>query len=342
MALTVISTFSGGGGSSEGYRMAGYQVLAAVEQVQTARDTYAANHPDTHLLAADVRDLSAADLLDATGLERGELDLFDGSPPCQAFSTAGPGSKGWNTGKALHDDGSVRSGSQEMFLEFARLLDGLRPRAFVAENVPALAEGRAAGLYNAFMAALAAPGYRVRAYILDASRLGVPQRRRRLFITGVREDLGLSPPIPAPLPGPRPSMCAALDLDPQDLLLMHRVAPGGKLSAWPVTRPSPTITADGVANVSRGQHGLRTSRPRPASDPETGNSLLGPGVKAPNSGQLTLAEVRILCGFPPGYVLAGSHAERWRRLGNAVPPPMTAAVARAMADEVLSPGTVLA
>lgn len=87
--LRVASTFSGGGGSCTGYRMAGYRVVYANEFIPAAQETYKANHPDSFLDTRDIRTVSAADVLKATGLSEGELDLFDGSPPCSAFSTAG-------------------------------------------------------------------------------------------------------------------------------------------------------------------------------------------------------------------------------------------------------------
>jgi DNA (cytosine-5)-methyltransferase 1 len=85
----VASTFSGGGGSCTGYRMAGYDVVYANEFIASARDTYKANNPNSFLDSRDIREVSAKSILDAVNLEVGELDLFDGSPPCSAFSTAG-------------------------------------------------------------------------------------------------------------------------------------------------------------------------------------------------------------------------------------------------------------
>src|SRR5690606_15973106 len=86
--FTAASTFSGCGGSSLGYRMAGFRVLYANEFVEAARETYRANAADyTFLDDRDIRQVKSSDVLDAMGLEPGQLDLLDGSPPCASFST---------------------------------------------------------------------------------------------------------------------------------------------------------------------------------------------------------------------------------------------------------------
>jgi DNA (cytosine-5)-methyltransferase 1 len=195
--LNVASAFAGGGGSSTGYRMAGYRVLAAVEFVPAACETYEANmSATTQLLRRDVRGLDASELLDACGLDVGELDVLDGSPPCEPFSMAGRRDRTWNR---VNEYSGQRQRSDDLFYEFARLVDGVRPRVFAAENVAGLARGRARGYFKRIMAALRACGYRVAARTLDAAWLGVPQFRQRIIIIGVRDDLAGEPAFPAPL-----------------------------------------------------------------------------------------------------------------------------------------------
>jgi hypothetical protein len=93
--FTVASTFAGAGGSSTGYRMAGFKVGWASEFVPIAQESYRANmDAATTLDGRDVKLVKAEDILKALGIEQGELDVFDGSPPCQAFSTAGKRAKG--------------------------------------------------------------------------------------------------------------------------------------------------------------------------------------------------------------------------------------------------------
>jgi DNA (cytosine-5)-methyltransferase 1 len=196
--LNVVSTFSGCGGSSTGYRWAGYRVLAAVEFVPAAQESYALNMADrTQLLRQDVRDTTGRQILDAAGLDVGELDLFDGSPPCEPFSSAGKRDKTWREEQSYSGQ---RQRTDDLFFEYARLVDEIRPKVFVAENVEGLVRGRAKGYFLRILAHLRTLGYRVQARVLDAQWLGVPQVRKRLIFVGVREDLGLEPVFPAPLP----------------------------------------------------------------------------------------------------------------------------------------------
>jgi DNA (cytosine-5)-methyltransferase 1 len=159
--LNVASIFCGGGGSSTGYRMAGYRVLAACEFAPEAQDTYTADAaPYTTLLRKDMRELTAAELLDAIGLERGQLDVLDGSPPCEPFSTAGLRDRKW--GQEVSYSGQVQR-TDDLFFEYARLIEGVQPRAFVAEIVAGLVAGRAKGYFRQIHARLRECGYRVEA-----------------------------------------------------------------------------------------------------------------------------------------------------------------------------------
>jgi DNA (cytosine-5)-methyltransferase 1 len=196
--LTVASTFSGAGGSCMGYKLAGFDVLWANEFVEAARACYSANLPSTHLDPHDIRTVQPRDVLEATGLAVGELDLLDGSPPCQSFSTAGRREKNWGKVTA-HGDGSTQR-SDDLFDEYCRLVEGLKPRAFVAENVAGLVRGVSKGYYRGVVERLRAAGYVVAARLVDAQWCGVPQRRVRVIIQGMRADLGIAPAHPAPLP----------------------------------------------------------------------------------------------------------------------------------------------
>lgn len=194
----VASTFSGCGGSCLGYRMAGFKVVWANEFVPAAQESYKANaDPDCTLDQRDIKLVQPEEILAATGLAVGELDLFDGSPPCQAFSTAGKRAKGW--GKDKHYEHGARQKNETLFDEYIRLLRGLRPKVFVAENVSGLVKGVAKGYFLEILAALKASGYRVACRVLDAQWLGVPQQRQRTIFVGVREDLGVDPVHPEPL-----------------------------------------------------------------------------------------------------------------------------------------------
>ena len=195
--FNVVSTFSGAGGSCLGYRMAGFRVLWANEFVEAAQEVYKLNHPNSFLDARDIRRIQPNDILEKIGLGIGDIDIFDGSPPCASFSTAGKREAGWGKVKKYSDK---TQRVDDLFFEYTRLLEGLQPKVFVAENVSGLVKGTAKGFFKIILRALKDCGYNVKAKVLDARWLGVPQARQRLIFVGVRNDLSLSPAYPSPLP----------------------------------------------------------------------------------------------------------------------------------------------
>jgi DNA (cytosine-5)-methyltransferase 1 len=187
--FSVCSLFAGTGGSCLGYRMAGYRVLWANEFVPAAQASYRVNAARGSILdGRDIRQVQPGEILQATGLQVGELDILDGSPPCQAFSTAGKREKGWGKNKTYEH--GARQKNETLFTEYIRLLRGLNPKTFVAENVSGLVKGVAKGFFLEILREMKTSGYCVTCKLLDAQWLGVPQMRQRVIFVGVREDLG--------------------------------------------------------------------------------------------------------------------------------------------------------
>lgn len=286
---STVSTFSGAGGSCLGFRMAGFQILYASEFISAARDTYLANWPHALVDPRDIREVTADDLLAKIGRQPGEVDVLEGSPPCAAFSTAGKREKTWGKVKNYSDGAQV---TDDLFYEYARLLEGIQPRTFVAENVSGLVKGTAKGYFKLILARLRACGYRVQARLLDAQWLGVPQQRQRLIFIGVRNDLGLDPVFPEPLPY-RYSVRDALPWLTGIQSQGHGFYEGGRRSA---ALPAPTVAAsqggaaynghevEEVVAVSRnGGYGTEDwqSPELPAktigAGPQTGNGRAGAG-----------------------------------------------------------------
>jgi DNA (cytosine-5)-methyltransferase 1 len=362
----VVSTFSGCGGSCLGYRMAGFKVVWASEFVPAAQEVYRLNHPSSILDTRDIRKVQPAEILKAINLRIGEIDLLDGSPPCASFSTAGKRSEGWGKVKAYSD---TRQRVDDLFFEFARLLDGLQPRTFVAENVSGLVKGVSKGYFLEILKTLKGCGYRVEAKVLDAQWLGVPQMRQRLIFIGVRSDLGLKPAFPKPLPY-RYSVRDAL---PWISDLESYPYEGG--DSWKVKggqkRPAPTVPTS-PHNSSYVRHQVEAavgqksvvSRIRVAKGfkkevwVDAGAAIsptigAGPafGCKLHNNGgklevthsdgqterrKFSIAELKRICAFPDDFKLTGTYAQQWERLGRAVPPLMMRAIAEAVRDGVLS------
>ena len=302
----VASTFSGCGGSCTGYRMAGFKVVWANEFVPAAQASYKANAaPDCILDTRDIRTVKPEEILAATGLKSGELDLFDGSPPCASFSTAGKREAGWGKVKAYSD---TKQRTDDLFAEYVRILNGLQPKVFVAENVSGLVKGTAKGMFLQILAALKASGYRVTCRVLDAQWLGVPQQRQRTIFVGVREDLNLDPVHPKPLPY-RYSVCDALPW-------IQQMQTGSFGAEWRGTdEPSGAVlSSDGTRDHRRNIIAKDATEKR----------------------KFTIAELRRICAFPDDFILCGSYAQQWERLGRSVPPVMMASVAAAIRDGILS------
>lgn len=307
---TMVSTFSGCGGSCLGFEMAGYHVVWANEFVEAARNSYRPNHPDTYLCENDIREVNADTIYRDIGGKR-EIDVFEGSPPCASFSTVGVTDKHWGKVKG-YSDTSQRT--DDLFFEYSRLLRELKPKVFVAENVKGLIRGVAKGYFKVIMRELRECGYRVKAQLLDSKWLGVPQRRERLIFIGVREDLELDPVYPKPLQHQVTVREAIHDLVDGEVWLMGQ----GRGRFEHVDQPTRTITCNGYVG-SWTEQSVQIKR---------GGELLP-------YRQFTIPECRRLCGFPDDFELVGSDRQKWERLGRAVPPVMMFHVAKTLQTEVL-------
>lgn len=208
---TAVGSFSGCGGSSTGFYLSGWRMPYVIEFVPAAADSYALNYPGTFIDRRDIREVRGGEILERLGLGVGDLDCYEGSPPCSSFSAAGTGPKDWGKTKR-YSDTSQRT--DDLFEEYIRLIREMRPRSFVAENVPGLLRGAALKEYAyRFSRLMAELGYRVVDRLLNAAQFGAAQDRSRLIFLGLRDDLGIAPSLPYPdAPEPPYSIAEALDL----------------------------------------------------------------------------------------------------------------------------------
>jgi len=273
---TVISTFAGCGGSSLGYQMAGFKELLAVEWDDNAVATFKLNFPDVPVYHGDIHDLTAEHCCELAGIQPGELDVFDGSPPCQGFSTAGK--------RKLTDP---RNG---LAFEFVRLLEGLRPKAFVMENVTGLIKGAMKRTYLTITQAMRDAGYK--GQVLNAMYYGVPQSRERVIVVGVREDLGIEPGHPKP----QTKAMAVGDAVPE--------LRGKRILSW---------------RYKGGRDTLRPVGALPTGITRRGVPLEG------RIGYMDPAGIKTLFSFPAGFQLGSGH--QMKQLANSVPPLLMKAIA---------------
>lgn len=184
---TVFTCFSCGGGSSMGYKLAGYTVLGNCEIDSKMMDVYKINHHPKYSFLMDIRDF--VKLPDSEIPEElKNLDILDGSPPCSVFSTAGSREDGWNTEKVFRE-GQAAQRLDDLFFYFIEVARKLQPKVIVAENVKGLLLGNAKGYVNEIIKAFDLAGYKVQIFLLNSSRMGVPQKRERVFFIAHRKDL---------------------------------------------------------------------------------------------------------------------------------------------------------
>lgn len=185
--MTVFSCFSCGGGSSMGYKLAGYDVIGCVEIDPRVMAVYQKNNHPKYPLLMDVRDflkIPDAEL----PKELFQLDVLDGSPPCSVFSTAGDREKGWNKEKTFRE-GQIKQRLDDLFFYFIQIAKKLKPKVVIAENVSGLLKGNAKGYVHEIFNSFNEAGYAVQLFLLNAAVMGVPQKRERVFFVAQKSEL---------------------------------------------------------------------------------------------------------------------------------------------------------
>lgn len=178
---TTIDLFAGAGGMSEGFREAGFHTIFANDVEEPATKTFARNHPGSQVVAGDIRDIDATKLLTDLDMKPGDLDVLAGGPPCQGFSTYGQRS-----------EGDLRN---QLYVDYLRFLDVFRPKTFVIENVVGMLSMSGGAVIDDIRQRLHTLGYGSDVWTLDASLYGVPQKRKRVFITGTQDGGLLDAPM---------------------------------------------------------------------------------------------------------------------------------------------------
>ena len=186
--LTAFSCFHCGGGSTMGYKLAGFSMLGGVEIDPEMMAIYRANHKPKHSYLMGVQQFNELPLLSLPD-ELKNLDLLDGSPPCSVFSMAGKREKKWG-GEHHFREGQQKQRLDDLFMHFIDIGQRLQPKVIVAENVKGLILGNAKGYVKEIFAAFREAGYDTQLFLFNAARMGVPQARERTFFIARRRDLG--------------------------------------------------------------------------------------------------------------------------------------------------------
>lgn len=175
--VSVFSCFSCGGGSTMGYKRAGFKVLGNVEIDPRVNEVYKANNHPKYNYLMDLRDFNKLeDLPD----ELYHLDILDGSPPCSTFSTAGLREKVWGKEKSFRE-GQKKQVLDDLFFVFLDTVEKLKPKIVIAENVTGIIKGNAKGYVNLILKRFKELGYHCQLFKLNAALMDVPQTRERVF-----------------------------------------------------------------------------------------------------------------------------------------------------------------
>ena len=316
---TFVSLFAGCGGSSLGYRMAGYKEMLAIDFNDNAVKTFRLNF-NCPVWKEDIRKISGNDILSFVNIDKYELDLLDGSPPCQGFSTAGKR--------------NINDRRNDLVMEYIRLVREIMPKVFVMENVKGMAIGRMRGLFKLYFRELVKSGYIVSARILNAKHYNVPQNRERVFFIGVRKDINIKPIFPKPSQKILTVKDAIYNFDISDEEIIY---PGDKiLKIVKIMKPG-TKMSDYILKTGYNLIRLSWNKPSPTIT-KTFNRHIAGLIHPDEDRFLTIGELKRLASFPDDFRMAGSFEDKWARIGNAVMPNQMLAIAEAIRDGILLTG----
>lgn len=357
---TAIDLFCGAGGLSEGFRQAGFHILAGNDVDEAAGRTFATTHPEAKFLSGPVQKIGADDFLGAAGLRTGQLDCLIGGPPCQAFSV-------YNHRRGLHDERS------QLFQEYLRLVGGLNPSWVILENVTGITSAGGGVAVKQIISGLNRLGYVVETRILRAEDFGVPQERRRIFFIGNKVGAPIYWPEPSHGKGRNPYITirnaigdlpalengedfgrrayvdrpnciyqkemragsqhvlnhAAPKLGSINMERMKHIPQGGSWRHIPFD-----LLPDGMKRAKRSDHTKRYGRMSWNSQSCTILTKCdvhwGAYIHPAQDRAITVREAARIQSFPDWFEFIGSRTEQYVQVGNAVPPKLGQSIGRAV------------
>lgn len=340
--FTCIDSFCGAGGLGLGLKQAGYNILLSFDIDQICIDTINANkkyfgHPAE---SADISDMLNGELLKKCNLERGELFLLAGGPPCQGFS--------------IQRRGSDIDKRNELVLKYGKLIEELYPMYFVMENVTGIAGKRGKTILQQLIEDVEKIGYTVHIKLLDAQDYGVPQRRKRYFIVGERKDLGEHYEYPHPLdyrrtvrdvigdlPSPPDDGTDHPDislhrrdrLSPLNLKRMKSLKEGQGRDDLPMELRADCHKIDSSVIGFRNVYGRMVwDDVAPTITARFDSFTRGQFGHPVQNRSISLREGALLQCFPMDFVFTGNKVDIARQIGNAVPPLLAKQIGKSIIE----------
>jgi DNA (cytosine-5)-methyltransferase 1 len=330
--LTVMSTFACGGGSSMGYKRAGCTIVAANDIDPEMAWHYKHNLKPPNYYLCPIGDLLKKDL----PTELFNMDILDGSPPCSTFSMAGSREKAWGKNKKFRE-GQATQVLSDLFFDYLNLVERLKPRVAIAENVKGMILGNAKGYTKMVMARFKEIGYRPQLFLINAADCGVPQRRERVFFCAVRDDIKAKPLELKPTHRWISAGEACEDLQELTTTEKEDTQVGDCARQWwPLTLPGERFEQ---AVIRSGK------KPKLFNWPKVDPGLPSSSVAATNHDkmthwlecrQLTFREWKRLGSFPDDYHAKTDKIGKYM-IGMSVPPKMTEQVAKVVIEQWLRP-----
>lgn len=339
--LRVIDLFCGAGGLSLAFHQAGFHIVAAVELDANAAATYRksfveSRSPTTELLQLDISATDTQNKLLKVAKAAGNIDVLIGGPPCQDFSPA----------RIKAERQAMRMSLLDHYLA---VLKGLRPRAFLFENVPGLQSADDGRHWNRLSAAVRALGYSLSSELLNAEDFGVPQRRRRLFVVGLRdraqafsfpvgkekaptvmEAIGHLPALKAGETSVEDVQHGARRHRAETVKYLAKIPQGG---AWRSCREERVLPCHEHHRGHYDVYGrMRGDAVAPTITGGCTNPSKGRFIHPTQHRGLTVREAALLQSFPGDWVFVGGIESRSLQVGNAVPVRLGQVLGEALAE----------
>ena len=342
MKFTCVDSFSGAGGLTLGLVEAGYDVLLSFDIDKKCIDTIQKNQKYVPHLALneDIHNMLNGRLLDIIKLQQGELFLLAGGPPCQGFSI-----------QRIGDDADSRN---DLVLLYGKLVDEVRPCFFLMENVSGIQGKRGKEILSSLITNMEEVGYKVHRKMINAEEYGVPQRRKRIFLVGERNDIGSSYEFPEPTnirytvkdtigylpptpndgkPHPDYPLHRRDQLSEKNLQRIRAIQQGQGRDYLPKELLADCHKVDSAVIGHRNVYGrMSWDEVAPTITARFDSFTRGQFGHPEQARSISLLEGALLQTFPNDYIFTGSKVEIARQIGNAVPPRLS----KVIGDSIIS------